>query len=51
MKLSKAAAGNKKLVDFHELKEIVVEHRTKTRLIPLSFNISNDKSTVLDEFI
>lgn len=50
MKLNKAAAGNRKLVDFHELKEIVVQHRTKTRLIPCAFRFQNEKDTMLHEF-
>lgn len=50
MKLKKAAIGNRKLADFEELKDVVVDHRTKMRLIPCAFCIENERNAMLHEF-
>lgn len=50
MKLKKAAMGNKKLADFSELKDIVIDHRTKMKLMPCTFCIENERDAMLHEF-
>jgi len=47
----KAAIGNKRLTDYAELKDVVVNHRVKTRNVKCCFSDENDTDKFLNEFI
>ena len=51
MRLSKAAVGNKKLMDYKELRDLVIVHRIKTRNVVDCFINCNDEDVVLNYFM